>query len=258
MNFYKGLKNRAKKRVREEADLIFDQWGVDISQVAIEPVRTIKGERVITDTQLKFITDASQPIKQTQTPLQGVDDELHSYSEKIAEATRLMENIPTSLLVESESGAEETVQIDKEGIYFEMSFTKTAAADAETVVEDNLTAGTTAKETLHPLLEMREDVVGRKGNSIQFGKYENRLQFVHQKIIYIPAPWDQWQALSQEKWEDALFALGVTEQEEVYNNRDLCLLEKKNRKRMSGRWYREPITHPLNPCRGRRCQEQVC
>ena len=130
MKRFRRFRKFVKKGIREQADIFFDQTGLDVTQFANEPRRTILGEWIPTDTQLRFITEASRPIRR---PIKNT--QLETYNEKVAQAIRQMETIPDSILDTSgQRDSEETVQINQnEATYMEMSAIKTLAA-AETVV----------------------------------------------------------------------------------------------------------------------------
>ena len=224
------LTQLAKRKILEGSDLVFDQTGIDISQLACDPVKTFTGKSVVTATQLKAICDISKPMA-------GGVTEASIAQEKITLAKNQMEGLPDSIL---ETSSEKPVLIDQEeNIYFDMSRTTTqvtaaaaAEAAAETIVADIISdSEAAAKEKApHPLLQMHSDVGGRNATgSIYFKSYKNQLTFIDENYIKLPAAREDWDDLPGPKWDNVMFALGMSSVDDVYANPDLCLQKVKNK-----------------------------
>ena len=88
----KRLIKAVKREITDSAELVFDQTGVDITQLAREPVKTIKGKSVVTPVQLKAICDISKPMAGS-----GVEASLAE--ERVTLANHEIDGLPDSILV---------------------------------------------------------------------------------------------------------------------------------------------------------------
>ena len=243
----KRLRKLAKKTIQESTELIFDQTGLDFTSLATEPVKTLAGKSVVTDTQLKAICASSRPMN-------GSKDRLALTKDQMA-------GLPDSLL---DTGADKTVtnSSQEENIYLEMSKTQTKstieAAAAETIVsvadgEVKDVEKAEEKTPSHPALQMHEDVGGRNAaGAIYFRTYANQLAWVDAKYIKLPATVDEWDNLSGEKWDCVMFALGMKSEEEIYENPDLCIQEEEKDQNVSP--SSPSIVHSTPVGSGARCK----
>ena len=92
----KRLKKLAKRKIYESCKLIFDQTGLDVSQVANDPVKTFTGKSIITDIQLRAICKNSKPM--SLNSLTEGSGEPITTEERFALANRQMASLPDSLL----------------------------------------------------------------------------------------------------------------------------------------------------------------
>ena len=152
--------------------------------------------------------------------------------------------MPDSIL---ETSSEKPGLIDQEeNIYLVMSNTTTkvtaaaaAEAAAETIVSDTISdsEGAIAKENAptHELLQMHSDVVGRNTTgSIYFKSYKNQLIFIDENYIKLPAAREDWDDLPGLQWDNVMFALGLSAEDDVYDNPDLCVPKEVNTHLLKG------------------------